>query len=78
MANKSDKQLGASTVYARVNSGWTVEQSNDQWMGSATETATSSALSLLQLGQAADVLGVSPIAVPALSAARIYSVAMTT
>ena len=31
-------------------------------MSSATEAATSYALSLLQLGRAADVLGVSPIA----------------
>jgi len=77
MANKSDKWLGSSTVYVRVNSVWTVEQCDEQWMSSATEAATSSAFSLLQLGQAADVLGVSPIAVPALSAARIYSVAMT-
>ena len=40
---------------------------DEQWMSSVTEAATSSALSLLQLGRAADVLGVSPIAVPALT-----------
>jgi len=39
---------------------------DEQWMSSVTEAATSSALSLLQLGQAADVLGETPIAVPAL------------
>ena len=44
-------------------------------MRSATEAATSSALSLLQLGEAADAFGVSPIAVPALSVAQDSSTA---
>ena len=39
---------------------------DEQWTRSATEAATSSAQTLLQLSQAADVFGDSPIAVPAL------------
>jgi len=43
-----------------------VKQHDEQWTRSAMEAATSSAQTLLQLRQAADVFGDSPIAVPAL------------